>query len=115
MTKAYKDARKAYRAGEGMDVSGMRRYLKSRGAQTAAYTHGVTIAQIEAELAQGGHVAVMINTASPGNKPFCHWVRVMKIERGANGWPDSVIYGDPWDGYAVPGRLVRLPLQHDRP
>ncbi len=76
----------------------MRRYLKSRGAQTAVFERGVTIAQIEAELAQGGQVAVMINTASPGKKPFLLWVRVMKIERGAKGWPDSVIYGDPWTG-----------------
>ena len=98
MTKAYRDGRKAYRAGAGMNVFGMERYLKSRGAQTIGYARGVTIAHIEAELARGGQVAVMINTASPGKKPFCHWVRVIKIERGSNGWPDSVIYGDPWTG-----------------
>ena len=98
MTKAYRDARKAYRAGEEMNVFGMERFLKSRGAQTSGYARGVTIAHIETELARDGQVAAMINTAPPGKKPFCHWVRVIKIERGSNGWPDSVIYGDPWTG-----------------
>src|SRR5260370_32665402 len=34
----------------------------------------------------------------PHRRRFSHWVRVIKIERGAKGWPDSVIYGDPWTG-----------------
>jgi hypothetical protein len=98
MIKAYQDAKKAYRAGAGMTVVGMRDYLKSRGAQAAAFLNGVTLTRIEDELARGGQVAVLINTQPPGEKPSCHWVRVFKIERGSNGVPTNVIYGDPWTG-----------------
>jgi hypothetical protein len=98
MIKAYQDATKSYRAGRGMNVLGMRDYLKSRGARAAAYVNGVTLTKIEAELARGGQVAVLINTAPAGEKPSCHWVRVFKIERGTNSVASSVIYGDPWTG-----------------
>jgi hypothetical protein len=97
MIKAYREG-KAYQAGRGMNVVNVRDYLKSRGAQTSGYRYGVTLSAIEAELAQGGQVAVMINTAPAGEKPNGHWVRVLKIERGNNGVATSVIYGDPWTG-----------------
>ncbi len=98
MVKAYREARKAYRAAEGVNALGMRDYLKVRGARARAFGRGVAISDMEAELGRGGQVAALVNVAPPGQKSHCHWVRVLGVEHGRSGWPDSVIYGDPWTG-----------------